>query len=564
MRVDDFEHKVCTDNRTFYFDGAIDGLVRSDYTVEDKIEVPDVVSNLSSCLPRVSGRYAGVSIRDGTLDFAASDIGAVQELYYTMTETEVIVSTDFFELAKAEGQLEYDASQVRYFIKEGHCRKGKTTFDGVYRLPPGETLECGPNGVISTKSYIDHFQGVKVTFDVLKNAINDSVESIIKNDPHFEEVVSFSGGVDSSVLLSLIKGIKDATTVTFRFVPSTNWNQPDVIRAERAARKLHVAQEVVDVDLNEIQLDYLEEIVPLMPFAAHLGINVRKVFETLENRKKRLWSGIDLDMLYCYGATTRGLIINRFLVSDVYGRMLIGVTGYPRYQLVKKALDLSLVGLYRLIRAQRIQTPNTVGALVEYLSESHDDLALRVGGEQNDRQSRNVETSESISVGDLRKLLFDEVHGAHVTGNNHKIQLLGAKLKKTECALPYSTPALVHLLRNLNLSWLDVLLAKRLMYRYARELGLYRSDFRVDTPLQTPRGASQNWSRTFESTSFGTELCQKTADLATQIGFVLDVTDLTRWEKQLGLLWINNVREELGRIGVVTRWPIFTGEHARI
>lgn len=41
-------------------------------------------------LPEISGRYAGVSVRDGVLELAASDIGSVEKLFYATSDTELI------------------------------------------------------------------------------------------------------------------------------------------------------------------------------------------------------------------------------------------------------------------------------------------------------------------------------------------------------------------------------------------------------------------------------------------------------------------------------------------
>ncbi len=558
VRIDDFAHKVSTDSRTFYFAGTIDGLVQDNYTINYGVEMHDAVNDLCSCLPRFNGHYAGVSIRDGVLEFAASDIGAVEELYYTTTEKELIVSTDFFELAKARGWLNYDASEMLRFVKRGYCRKGKTTFDEVYRLPPGEILQPNTNGTTSTKSYMDRFQGAPVTFDIFKRAINYSIRSIAQNDPSFEEVVLFSGGVDSSVLLSLIRSIKDVSAITYRIIQAPAWNEPDIIRSERVARKLQVTHELVDVDLNEIHVDYLNDVTISMPFAAHLGINFKKIFEAIQNRKKRLWSGQNLDTLYYYAATEVPPV-NRFLLSNAYVRMLKGVKGYQRYRPAKTAFDVSLKCFYRSTHAQRIETPNTISELVEYFNESDGYLAFRVGGERNNDQTINDEAANDIAVSEIRKRLFDDELGCFFTGRDHKVQLLAVKLFNLELVLLYSTPALVHLLRNLDLSLLDVLSTKRFMYRYARELGLNRSDFRVGTPLRRSKSAAQNWWRTFESTSFGIDLRHQSGDLATQFGLSLNTIDITPWQMELGLLWVNNVHEKLSQIGVAPRWPTFTG-----
>jgi len=67
--------------------------------------------------------------------------------------------------------------------------------------PPGQALECCEWRDINKKLH-EKFSGVTATFDVFESAIDHSAISIIRN-PRFEEVGSLSGGVDSSVFLSL-------------------------------------------------------------------------------------------------------------------------------------------------------------------------------------------------------------------------------------------------------------------------------------------------------------------------------------------------------------------------
>jgi hypothetical protein len=561
--VEGFEHEVTTGRRTFYFVGTIEGLVQRDYTIERNIGVHDITSDLRNCLPRINGRYVGIAVCDGRFEFAASDIGAVEELYYSTTETELILSTDFFRLARVKEQLDYDASEVLFFARRGYCHKGKTTFVGVHRLPPGDSLKLNIDGTVVAESYLDEFKGTGVTFEVFKNAINHAIGSAVQNDASLDEVVTFSGGVDSSVLLSLVRNIKDVTAVTYSFVPALNWNAPDTLRAERIAKKLHVPHAVVDVDLNEIRLRYLNDVIASMPFAAHLSINFKKMFEALQSRKRRLWCGQDLDNLYNYGATMDLQVINRFVLSDTYGRMLHGINGAQRYRPAKKLLDASLKLIGRSYYKQRFETPDTFDELIEYLNESDRQLALRVAGVENHERMASIAPSEDINVSEIRNALFDDRLGGYCTGNEHKIQIQATKLFGTKMILAYSTPGIVHMLRNLHLSTLDVLIAKRFMYRYARTLGLSKRDFRLGWSLQTP-GASQNWLEVFESTSFGQELSREADKAADRIGLILDPSDKNRWQKEVGMLWISKVCERLHQDGVDLKGPAFAKGKVRV
>ncbi len=142
-------------------------------------------------------------------------------------------------------------------------------------------------------------------------------------------------------------------------------------------------------------------------------------------------------------------------------------------------------------------------------NESERHLALRAVSQQNEDQKRRIEPAENINVSEIRKRLFDARLGGYCTGGDHKIQLQAKKLFNTENVLLYSSPSVVHLLRNLRLSILDVFRTKRFMYRYARELGMPKGDFRVGAPWASIN-VSRDWPGVFESTHFGAELSRKT------------------------------------------------------
>jgi hypothetical protein len=491
------------------------------------------------------------------LECAASDIGAVEELYYTTTDTELIVSTDFFDLATAKEQLTYNTSEVLYFIRHGYCRAGKSTFDKVYRLPPGKSLSLDINGVVETKDYLDFFKGGAVTYDVFKTAVHHSIDSIIRSEPSFKEVVMYSGGVDSSVLLSLVAKIKDVTAVTYRIIPPIIWNEPDVVRSKRTANRMGIPQEFIDVDLNELDLTYLDDVILSMPLAAHPSVYFKKVFEKVRGQKNRLWCGQDLDTLYYNAVTDPFFVINRFLLSNMYSRSLKGVHGYRKYRAVKKALDLPLIWLCQAIYNQKFEAPNSIDELVEYFNDSDQYLALRVAGEKRERQVKNIGVYGDIGAKQVRKKLFDEGLRGECTGHDHKIQLMAMTLYNLPNTLLYSTPNMVHLLRNLNLTWLDIPFTKRFVYRYARELGLRGDDLRTSRSVTKSRKARQDWAKTFDQTNFGIELAQRARDLSANIGFIPDTTDKNRIQKELGVLWISKVHEKLYSDGVELDWPIF-------
>lgn len=549
VSVRDFHDAVSDDARTFYYVGKIDGILENTYAVDFNVALQEIVHRLPDTLPKICGNYAGLSTRDGIFEFASSDISALEELYYVTTPFELILSTDFFELAKARGQLEFDECEVRHFLKTLRCRKGRTTFKGVFRLPPGYALGLDRvNGAV-TFNYLSGFRGGAVTYEVFKNTLVNSIASTIHNEPSFSEVVACSGGVDSLVLLALINRMKDVRAVTFRIIPALAFNERDVVTSVRDAQRLEVPHEFVDVDLNEINLDHLDDVILSMPFAAHPVFFYKKMFQALRVDKTRVWTGQDADTLYCYDVAFEPSLIHRFMLSAAYARMLPGVDGHERYRFFKMALDVPLKWLVSRMYKRHFETPRSFDELVEYYIEAERIyLPMKALGQETCRVER-VPTSSDIPVRGIRAKLFDELALYLQGGPGHKIQLQAQKLYNVEIKFAYSTAGMIHLFRNLNLSSIDVLFAKRYLYRYARELGVPKSY------TLTPPGP---WQRTVRLTYFGTELEKKAMEAATQVGLTLDTSDRNIVRTELALLWINNVRDELIRTGVTAGWPKFT------
>ncbi|MFZ1022061.1 MAG: hypothetical protein WAN56_09740, partial [Halobacteriota archaeon] len=271
------------------------------------------------------------------------------------------------------------------------------------------------------------------------------------------------------------------------------------------------------------------------------------------------WCGQDVDSLYNYAETAPLAIASRFMFSDTYARMLRGINGYAKYGSAKQALDLVLTSLFRSKYRRRFETPASFDELLLGVARSRDKYppALRPVGEETEAQNGRVDTREPITVPEIRKRLVDEMLKTNLSDGTHYIQLQAQRLFHLNNILLYSTPSVVHLFRQLRLSLLDVAFSKRLLYRYARELGLPKSDFRSVDYSPKPAQRPQDWLEVFESTTFGGELRERASKLAHQMDLKWTPSGASTWDEAARLLWLNNVWLKLTEGGVDLKWPTF-------
>lgn len=552
IKILDFKNKVAIDDKTIYISGTIkEDVTKEDYVI-DLIPIDTICRQLPQFLCKLRGEYIVVMTINELFEFVAADISGVGEVYYAINQGELVVADNFFDIAQTIRTLEYDTSGLNYFIKHGYCESGKTTFKRIYRLPPGRMLSL-ENGEVVVKNYLDQFKGSFIDYNIFKRALDATIRSIIADSPFKNDVVLLSGGIDSSTLLGAIKKLKpDVKALTMNYLkPSLTDNAIDVPRSKYISKKFDVEHEIVDIDFSDVNCSYLEEVIFTMPFAAHLSIHFLKVFELLKDRNSRIWCGQNCDSLYNLGPTGKFPSIPRFLISTPYLKMVRGVKGYKKFQMLKKAIDLAIKAFYKY-RLHKIvpQTPKNINELVKYFNESDDYLALSFN--ISERQS-NVIINE-MNISDACRMLFDEKLGYYFTGRDHKI-IHSAKLFNLDVALPYSIGNMVQLFRNLNRGWADILYPKRFLYRYAKEeLNLNRNFFWSAPPVRIQCLDFENWGkRIIATTEFGGYLKEGAKNTQKRMGNTRG--EVSNLQDILGRFWVNKIHKELEDRGVDVKWP---------
>jgi hypothetical protein len=258
-----------------------------------------------------------------------------KEIYYIIVNDKLIVSDDFFNLAKQIGYLEINTIDLSFFLKKKYCRCGRTIFEGVYRIPSGQILTIN-NQTVCYNNIFDRSHAMDVTYPVFLKALNATLKTIILNSPENENVLFFSGGIDSFVLERMLNQLdNDLHTITIRYQPKLDVNLREIERVKKLVDRLRIENEIIDIDFNDIDLGLLDTSPLLMPFfCIHpIAICFMEAIKCLTTNKinVNIWSGSYADMLYNFDCSYKNALINRFLLSDIYTLWLNGVKNHNKF-----------------------------------------------------------------------------------------------------------------------------------------------------------------------------------------------------------------------------------------
>ena len=535
---------------TYYLNGEIEAVFDGSYICSPLMSNIDTLKpDFSAILSRLCGEYIIILTKDDELKFIARDTNCVRkEVYYAIKDEKLVISDNFFELAKEMGYVELDKEELSFFISFRYCRSGKTIFKNVNRIPPGRTLSL-KNGNVCLYNYLDSFQGANITYDIFKKAFESSFKSIISNYSADKDIVLLSG-VDSSVILGMLNRLgMNVHAIAIQYEPKMDENIRDVERARKIVKPFQIDNEIVNVDFNDVKLDALDKMPFLMPFSAHLSIHFLKLFEYISNMKKvRVWSGQNADSLYNLGPTGKLALIHRLLLSDTYISCLKGVRGYRKFSPVKNVVDfgiknaINFLGRRQHITYDYIETPESIDELIEFFSKSDNYLALSFS-----RGTKNmIKNGNDITVDEARKKLFDNKLGSFLTGGDPNVVYTSAEAFNVPAFLPYSYGNMVQLFRNMHRGLKNVIFPKRFLYKYAKkDLSIPSSFYNLKIPAKGLDYTS--WENSIlKSTCFGNELLDFAKDISTlEIFNGLRQKDDFNLQHALDYFWVGKIYDIL-------------------
>lgn len=547
IQIDGFDRMIPGSKRNLYLSGKVYGIIDKDYTLKLCDPIPNLLESQYDSGEVVFGDFVLTSVRDNIFEFTKTDFKSIRELFYTFKGRDVIVTDDFFLLASELGEVAYDNREVSFFINHGYCNHGTTIFEGILRIPPGKSIHFLQTSGIRIDNELDRFDGPNVSYDEFRKILFETINKILTLFPQEKNVVLLSGGIDSTVLLAMVKGLRENTiATTMRFIPRNIVNSKDIKRSERAASFLNTEHQYVDIDFKNATINDLEKIVYRMPFAAHLGVDFIDLFQSLSNRNVLAWCGQNCDSIYNLGPTDRYAPIHRFLISSNYIRMLKGIYGSDNYLPIKRSVDFLIHTYYAKAYGKEVVVPKNFHQLREYFMQSNQYLALSSA----DNPVITLEVSDSnFTYREAEKTLFDDKLGSFFTGRDNKIVSSSAAAAKVAMVMPYSMDNMIPMFRNLSKGWRDVLFPKRYLYRYAtKDLGLPKRFWQNEVKIDEETMALHDFDQfILNSTTLGEQL----KGYIKEMSKLKSSSRIESVQNALSMYWIASLNPILEKRGVV-------------
>ena len=153
----------------------------------------------------------------------------VKPLYYYTSEDELVFGSELKSIVKyTDFPKEIDKESLAYFFKYGYINAPKTIYKNTYKVHPGEYIVIDKNNRVSKKNYWslektygkniikkeENFNiGLSANLDTLNDVLCESFDLRMVSDVPVG--VFLSGGVDSSLLASLLKNELNYNIDTF-------------------------------------------------------------------------------------------------------------------------------------------------------------------------------------------------------------------------------------------------------------------------------------------------------------------------------------------------------------
>lgn len=262
------------------------------------------------CLDKFIGMFAFILWDEHEQKlFAARDRFGVKPLFYAKLDNHTLLfASEIKALIAAGANNEPDIEMwATYFVKGAHELSNKTFIKGVFSLPPGHTLKWR-NNTLSINCWYDiaersgsdfDLRSEQVIIEEYTSLLIDSVKLRFRSDVPVG--INLSGGLDSSILLSLSHQVKSNNISAFTFTTG----DPDYDELPWVQQMTeHVYQPLADCSLVISEL--LPENVPVLaqvvqnfqdePFGGIPTIAYAKLFEQAKSKNyKVLLDGQGMD-----------------------------------------------------------------------------------------------------------------------------------------------------------------------------------------------------------------------------------------------------------------------------
>jgi len=222
------------------------------------------------CLVRFRGIFA-LAIHDAAADvlFLGRDHVGVKPLYYLEKKGRVVFASEIRPLLGATGSPpEIDAGMVDFFLSLGYTPNPKTFFKGIRKIPPGAYALGGSGHPLRVESYwtLETIPAAAPlsfgeSVSTLRKKLAESVELQMVSEVPIG--VFLSGGLDSSAVVALMRGITDGEIKTFSVGYDDFQGVSELPYARRVAEKFRTRHFEYNLKFGE----FFESIRTMLTFA---------------------------------------------------------------------------------------------------------------------------------------------------------------------------------------------------------------------------------------------------------------------------------------------------------
>jgi len=203
-------------------------------------------------LNQLEGMFAfSIYDKKNNIFFLVRDQLGIKPIYYNIEGNELFWSSELKGIwALKDKKNEIDSNCIPEFLQNGYLYEPDTGFKNTYKLEAGSLLKIDLTKEITTQNILHkywHPKKIKSSQKIIFNQINKEIDQHLISDVPVG--LFYSGGIDSSIILSKIKNQIQSFTVKANESESKNSGfTSDYLYAKKISK-------IFGVKLNEIEID---------------------------------------------------------------------------------------------------------------------------------------------------------------------------------------------------------------------------------------------------------------------------------------------------------------------
>ena len=229
--------------------------------------------NLDDFVNNIKGNWLRIDFETNEVKIT-TDIMAGFRIYYSINDNNIIISDNYLTVVNTSG-LKYRRNQYlySYWLKHNFTPGNVTFLDELKKISPASTLTINSDKVSENSYFKDIVRESNVNLHVEKihSDLKDTfskLKSYSKNN-----VLLFSGGKDSCLLLELLKEAKvNFTPVFLKLNPSSKYSISDLEKVRKVSASKEILVDELELSLKDITTDEYDLIATQQLFDKHFSL----------------------------------------------------------------------------------------------------------------------------------------------------------------------------------------------------------------------------------------------------------------------------------------------------